>query len=293
MVAEGASIHCSIDGPSDIHNRNRPFKDGTGSYDATVRHIRNALRISPDDSARVTVCPEHANSLDRIAEGILGHGFKHIGLFPANNMNWDEQDVSGWAESIAEVWRKYRNPDGTRMVGTLLDQRRQGHKTKRFDYCGAGKALWALDVTGNLFFCHHLTNRPEFAVIDAASNTTRDIRTAIERSAQPPKCGTMSEHCRACTAKDFCYGGCWANNLLTNGEATTPEQSECRLKVATVRTLGDALIIKSNVAATCKIQPRSCIIRDSGCTCQRCETCQKCDECQRCDDCLRCDEVRT
>ena len=39
MVRESASIHCSIDGPPRIHDRNRPFESGATSFEQVASHV--------------------------------------------------------------------------------------------------------------------------------------------------------------------------------------------------------------------------------------------------------------
>lgn len=106
MIAERAGIHCSVDGPMSIHDRNRPFRDGRGSFDDVIRAIPLALKISPDDTARVTVCPENAGDLSIIAEFVLGAGFRRVGLFPAFNMAWDGESINLWARSMAVAYER-------------------------------------------------------------------------------------------------------------------------------------------------------------------------------------------
>ena len=83
MISEKASIHASIDGDEKSHNLNRPYRDGRPSYVEVAKNIPNALKITPRDTARVTITPETAGSSMEICDSLFdkGYHFKHH-LFP-------------------------------------------------------------------------------------------------------------------------------------------------------------------------------------------------------------------
>lgn len=188
MIQEKAGIHCSIDGPTDIHDKNRPFANanGTGSFSKVAKNIPLALRITPNDTARVTVCPEDAQRMPEIAHEILNRGFNSVGLFPAQIDGWTADAVSNWQAGIAGAFELVQKTYGKeKAISTIIKPTVLGDKPESFSYCGAGKGLWAIGVDGKLYFCHHMTNRKELAIIDAYSASVEKIRMAIESSSLP------------------------------------------------------------------------------------------------------------
>lgn len=286
MVHEKAGIHCSIDGPEDIQNKNRPYINGRGSYKDVIRHVPNALRITPEDTVRVTVCPEDATRLDEITEDMIKSGFKHIGLFPAYNMGWDDSSIEQWGLGIkkaCDVAQAHgKKPD---IIRTII-KFKPTKADKQYGYCGAGKGLWAFDVDGKLYFCHHFTNTCEMSLIDAPNATTEQIQSAILASQQPPQTNELPEKCQSCPARAFCGSSCWTSNFLNNGNATMPVEIECRLKKKTVEAL--EYILRTDRKLTDKEMKE---LTDCG-KCYDCENCyggcDKCDECDRCDVCVSC-----
>lgn len=270
MIQEKAGIHCSIDGPAKIHNKNRPYRNGRPSFDTVVKNIPLALQITPNDTARVTVCPEDAMFLPEIAETILELGFKNVGLFPAHDIIWNQKSIDEWAEGIKEAHKKvFDSYQHHKEISTIVRMTQKGKNVDRFTYCGAGKGLWAIGIDGKLFFCHHLTNIPELAIIDATQNTPESIRAAIEQSILPPICEQIPAECLACPAKNYCNGGCWTGNLLNSGNSKIPEKTHCQLTQATVIAMRDLAVVNN---------PSACWFSDS-CSCERCHPCQVCDRC--------------
>lgn len=242
MLREEAGIHCSIDGPARIQNKNRPRMNGMPSFPDVAKNIPLALQITPDDTARATVCPEDAESIPEIVETIFNLGFQSIALFPAlsaTGMEWNNKAIDQWQKGIATAYEEtYKSNQAQKRIITLVAPLQK--EKECFAYCGAGKALWSLDVNGNLYFCHRITSSPQFAIIDASQSTSETIQRAIERSIIPPL-KTIPEFCLGCSAKDYCQGGCWIENLIVNGNSMIPYSAICQITRATAPVIGDFL----------------------------------------------------
>lgn len=287
MIREKAGIHCSIDGPAHIHNKNRPYRKAKKpSFDDVVKNIPLALQITPHDTARVTVCPEDAKNLLEITETILELGFQTVGLFPAYNMDWGSKDVDDWAKGISDSFSFVYGEKEGKHISTVVKPRRKCNKeVDCFYYCGAGKGLWAFNIDGELYFCHHLTNDPFLAIIDAPNSSTDQIRIAIENSSLPAK-PNLPSFCLDCSAKEFCNGGCWSDNFLTSGNPSIPRETECVLRRATVDALDNRLYIDPVPNKDRQLKMLSIRSGASGLFVDRaCPKCYECEKCYNCEDC--------
>ncbi len=301
MIAERAGIHCSIDGSARIHDRNRPFRNGKGSFGHVARKIPLALEISPHDTARATICAENAGDLGEIADTILGLGFATVGLFPNYESDWTMDRIAAWAYSIAQVYETSKINGNTRISTMLSPNRKPNKPGEGFGYCGAGKGLWALNPDGKLFHCHHLTNKAEMAIIDASSATSSEIATAISKSWMPPHGKPEPAVCTDCPARSQCNGTCWANNLLARSDSTAPGTTECQLFQATHASLWPLMELDRHRAveplSTCGVcytcqsgRSGECSLCQSSCQ-TRCVDCENCYNCKPCDSCEKTCEV--
>jgi uncharacterized protein len=287
MIREGAGIHCSIDGPAFIQDKNRPYRDGRGSFQDVVKNIPLALSITPDDFGRATVRPEDARFLPEISETILGLGFKHIFLYPEVGRGWEEIYINDWAKGIAKAYARSGGSVGNEKIGTLIRLVKGKNPKTHFTYCGAGRGLWSLDVNGHLYHCYHFSNLPEYAIIDASISSPEKIRMAIEESLLPPQCADLPEKCLNCPANYSCSGGCWASNFLIGGDASVALKSHCRLSEVTAMALEERLIEAEEescgipIMQCCTLCHSSCYSCVSGCT-----------GCYTCDNCLTCYAVK-
>ena len=270
MLKEKAEIHCSIDGPQFIQDNNRPFKSGSGSFAIVDKHIDNALEISPNDFARVTVTPFSSHYLPEITSYLFNKGFPGIGLYPAENMTWEEGDLEAWSTGIRKSFELAKEKD--KILSTVVHP----HKNNRsFSYCGAARSLWGLDVEGKLYSCHHFTNHPEKAIIDAANSSAEEIKASINRPYLAPQNIQLPTACQDCPASDYCYGGCWADNETKSGNAYLPNSISCTFQKITFNSLQDYIL---DPAIDTKIE-NYCMI------CGQCQrmTCCSCNGCVKCD----------
>jgi len=289
MVSEKANIHCSIDGPEEIQNKNRPLKNGKGSFKSVTKNVKRALQITPHDTVRVTVCPEDAGNLIKISGPLFKMGFQTVGLFPAYNMGWDEKSISTWGSELLNVMEWTKKEYGSkRQISTIIKPAgKKNLDPKPFSYCGAGRGLWAFDVRGLLYHCHHFTNNPEYALVDPSISTTEEILSKISNSSIAPQLTkNLPKSCAGCHAKPYCNGGCWANNFLVNKESNKPETIECEMRKMTVTSIGNFM-----EETYSRKEPREKMFL--GCNCDTCQRCDRCDRCDHCDICQKCDSCES
>lgn len=279
MLAEKASIHCSIDGPEFIHNKNRPYLNGHGSFQRVIKNAKKALMINPDDTVKVTVCPEDALLLADIAEFLFSVGYKTVGLFPAFNMNWQDKDIANWGTGIAKANQLLKS-EQKKSLSLHTFVRPKMRSTKIFTYCGAGKGLWAFDVWGKIYFCHHFTNNPELAITNAVISSPQKIKESIINSTIPPTVESIPVTCEKCPIQQFCNGNCWAENFFSTGHSNMQQEIVCKMKKITIDALD--YIFQTD----CKPLPQDIKAMSDCRNCYECENCYS--GCDRCDDCHKC-----
>jgi uncharacterized protein len=243
MIGEHAWIHCSIDGPADLHNANRPFQSGRNSFDFVRRNVQRALGITPNDVASVTVCPDGAGRCAEISRFVLDLGFKYVAPRRATGteVTWSEESTAAFVHSLADAYRASPTYPNRRRAVQILSKKYTKPRPQ-FEYCHGGKTQWAIDVDGHLYDCHHLTGMRDLSIVDLAEPPERIAQAISERSLSPHRgCAPIPPRCRQCSALDFCNGGCWAVNYLANHDSRIPDSASCRARVGLVEELGSLL----------------------------------------------------
>lgn len=227
-------VQISIDGPPDIHNANRPYRDGSGSYGAVASTLallrKSGRRHVP---ARTSAASGNADTM-RTFLHLLEMGFTSVHIEPCLAQSGDAAmtpaDVDALIAQEEEIAAHFvkqiraghylnyhglvRHVRGTRVV----------HE-RRYHYCGAGRGLICLSNEGDFYPCHRFLGMKEFRIgnLDAGiDDSKREPFRTLHVDARPA--------CRDCWARYFCGGGCWSHAVGANGTLETPdEEYSCRL----------------------------------------------------------------
>jgi uncharacterized protein len=209
------TITVSIDGLGRLHDRQRPFFSGKGSFDRVLANVSRLLSL-PERSyrvlARVTVTPENLELPD-IMTGLLDMGFDGIMFSPmlcapsgevemqAENLDKFLEQLKQCGELFAEGLRQGKILPLTNVLETL----RRIHRRSRDQYpCGAGGGYMAAAADGNLYACHRFVNDE--------SGRMGSINEGIDAHQQSE---WLNERhlknqlpCTSCWARNLCSGSC-------------------------------------------------------------------------------------
>jgi uncharacterized protein len=233
LKENGISVCLSIDGPREIHDRNRPYASGRGSYEDVARGIdllmenRNGFPVA----ARVTL-GRGAVDVRKTFDHLRGLGFDEVGFAPASAADGSpsaltEEELCAvmdgfrdLADGYVEDVRERRMPAFSNMSQILA----LIHRGDPMPYpCGAGIGMLAVDPSGAFYPCHRLCGigdsfgGPEAGISEAAR--TRFLDGARRR---------RETACDACWAKNFCSGGCYHDAYLRQGDLFAPSVHYCR-----------------------------------------------------------------
>jgi uncharacterized protein len=226
-------VSVSLDGPPDLHDANRPYADGAGSYASVVRGLRLLLDGSPRPvAARVTLTPAQWDRVPEVFEHLLGLGFHEVGIAPASPATDDllpskrEEDalLRGF-ETLARRFEEEARQGRVLPFSNLLDLLGRLHAGQvRSLPCGAGFGYLAVDASERLYLCHRLAGEAAFCVgdLDRGPDAVR-TRGCLESLAEPRR-----EECSRCWARTLCSGGCHYENHVRENVLGQAPGGTCR-----------------------------------------------------------------
>jgi uncharacterized protein len=233
LKENGVSVCVSIDGPREIHDVNRPYASGRGSYDDVLRGIAHFMehRNGYPLAARVTL-GRGVVDVKKTFRHLRGLGFDEVGFAPASA-------AEGSGEALAEG-ELDRVLDGFReLAGEYVDDVRERrmpafsnmtqilalvHRGDPMPYpCGAGIGMLAADPSGIFYPCHRLCG-----VGDSMGDPSRGIATDARARFLDGARRRRESACDACWAKNFCAGGCYHDAYLRQGDLFAPSTHYCR-----------------------------------------------------------------
>ncbi len=212
--AHGFAVTISLDGPREAHNLLRPFKSGSGSFDAILQRIRPLLarQRRMQVSARVTVTPANLQlrrTLDEFIElGFHSVGFSPMLSSPTGNGEMQHDDLETMLGQMIDCGREFerRTLNGERypfanMTNAMREIQRGTHRPYP---CGAGAGYLGVSADGELSACHRFVGDEAGAMgtLDDGIDRTRQAEWLAQRHVH------RQEPCRSCWARYLCGGGC-------------------------------------------------------------------------------------
>jgi uncharacterized protein len=233
LKENGISVCLSIDGPREIHDRNRPYASGRGSYEDVTRGIdllmenRNGFPVA----ARVTL-GSGAVDVRKTFDHLRGLGFDEVGFAPASAAEGSpsaltEEELGAVMDGFRDLADGYVDDVRERRVPTFSNMSQilaLIHRGDPMPYpCGAGIGMLAVDPSGVFYPCHRLCGIGD-SFGGSEAGISEEARTRFLDGARRRR----ESACDACWAKNFCSGGCYHDAYLRRGDLFAPSVHYCR-----------------------------------------------------------------
>jgi uncharacterized protein len=228
-------VTVSIDGDRELHNSQRVFHDGKGSYDVIVPKIKELLKRHRTNSigARVTLTAG-VSDVRRIYRHLIEEiGFSAAGFSPATaNPNRlyaiGPQKMGNVLEQFAELAFEYRDyalrskQHGFTNVSDTLKELHSG--ISKAYACGAGLGMLGVGTEGHVGLCHRFVDAP----VGQMGNVKR---AGIDRIARREFLSThhigARYDCHTCWARPVCGGGCYHEAFIHHGHTSAANLHYC------------------------------------------------------------------
>lgn len=229
------SVIMSIDGRRDVHDRMRPYQDGSPSYDVVLGAARQMAESHRGKDCIVRGTYTRYNlDFDMDVRSLYQAGFRELSLEPAvgdPELDWTikEEDLPVISQSYSRLvsfWEStYKSGDPFSFFHFNLDLEKGVCKERRLTGCGAGYEYLAVTPEGTIYPCHQLVGQDEYILGNVFSGIDRyHISRRFHSSRVSNK-----ERCIQCWARYLCGGGCHAAALATTGNIREPDGLACRI----------------------------------------------------------------
>jgi len=248
LIKNEVRICTSLDGPKELHEKNRKYLDGTGSYNKVVHWIdviknQHAYEIS----ALPTVTRYSLPYATEIVDAYLENGFsriraRHMINSGFANARWGE--IGYTSEEFLDFWKRMLDhcvslgKKGVKMVEgmSMLISRKfisKDHQsyTCFSSPCGAALGQAAYTPEGNVYACDESRSHDVFRLGNVMENTYKEIYTGRGALTIVDLTSGFGSHCDACVWRPYC-GNCLVTVYGAQGGLVSklPLDRECKIR---------------------------------------------------------------
>jgi uncharacterized protein len=245
LINEKVGICTSLDGPREVHNANRKYLDGSGSYDDVIKWIRKIKEIKPLHLNALTVVTRYSLSHPReIVDELVGLGFpmiwtkqinylgyatntwKKIGYTPEEYADFYKKII----EYIVQDDKKIRDVFTTFILTKVLNQQEPNFLDLQ-NPCGAAIGQLAYNYDGSIYSCDEGRMIPDGVFrLGSVEQSYREVICSRETCSLIQASINDIYICDSCVFKPYC-GLCPVCTYSAEGTLIPklPLDSRCRI----------------------------------------------------------------
>lgn len=237
LDAHRFGLTISMDGPAEIHDRNRRTTGGKGSYAVVAERVRCLLDRykSRPVGARVTmaagvvdVAAIHRHLKEELGFAEVGFAPVTAGMAAAHHL--DPAATRMVFDGLKALAGRYRDEAlkgrdiGFSNMGQLMTALHEG--TSKRVPCGAGINMLGVGADGRLALCHRFVGSDHPGLPDCGDVATGVDRAALQRFVDDAVARAERE-CRGCRARSLCAGGCYHEAYARFGDPMRTTEHYC------------------------------------------------------------------
>lgn len=226
------TVAVSLDGPKEIHDNNRIFRSGSGSFDQVMTGINRLKARGVKPSIACVLSKNSLPHIDEILHFFLGElkidslGFNHVSIIPNVN-EYDPEYEDKCADAIIkgqEIIQQYYPHVYERRMNNKMDNF-FNRKLLHSDCTGCGEQM-SISSDGQIGICQgYMGTRKTFNhTVFEANFDPNDDPIFKEWSTRSP---LNMPPCHHCIALSTCGGGCPRNADFLTGSIWNKDEAFC------------------------------------------------------------------
>jgi len=253
IIENDINVNISLDGPSDVHNRLRPFRSGQPSYYLVIRNIQHLVQAGKRVSIRATITNSSVNAMEETVELAREIGLAAVHFEPVTLSGRATSSLVSrpCAEKFADNFLKCF------LLGLKYDidvkcsvMHCFGHIRQRF--CSACGYNFCLTPEGNITTCYEVLDSRDPAAriffigqVDAIRKRVMLDQSRIEILKQ--RIADNMEACNGCFLRYQCAGDCPVKSIrYSKFDIYSPDPFRCqiaqRINATLIAWLADGVI---------------------------------------------------
>ena len=210
----------SLDGPARIHDLQRVYPDGSGTFKDVVDNLNKALAVLPSVQVNAVFGPATLSRLPDVMDFFIDLNVPAVHLNPDIMTPWDAAACQAMGPALEQVADRYIAcyQNGRELAVNLIDGKailflKGGYEPE--DCCGMGEREFGFAPSGNIYACERFIGQdddPSFRLgnIHTGVDLKRRCRIASMR-------GNRTLACTTCNLAPYCMNWCGCTNYHMTG----------------------------------------------------------------------------
>lgn len=228
LAKNGFLTGLSLDGPAEIHDRNRCFPDGGGSFNKVMKAAGTLKRHGADFNILAVVTGQNAKKCEKTYNFFKKNGFRYLQFIPCLEPLTAERGSTGYALSdedygrflirLFDLWyTDLQRGDyiSIRYFDNLVTMLR-GRAPEACNMAGRCSLQFVVEGDGTVYPCDfYALDGYEIGNIKKDSFTDMASSQAAKRFTEASVC--VPDECRTCCWYRLCRNGCRRDRACTDG----------------------------------------------------------------------------
>lgn len=218
-------VGVSLDGPKDVHDAFRVFKNSMGSFNSVMQGIDNLRERDIGVSIISVVTSKSMDKAEEILDFFVAQGLKRMNFsYCAEKINGKISDFSvspvGYADFMIKIFNHWMKKDNPEIKIQLLENLFQGliGGKPTLCYCsGECSSYIAVDINGDLYLCGRFLGIEEFKIGNICEQEMSVLFRSEKFSRLSCVTDSLRKECLLCKWKLICGGGCSYYRYMNGG----------------------------------------------------------------------------
>lgn len=209
-------VSVSIDGPEHVHNLNRIFHAGTGSFKQVMEGVNNLKEAGLNPPVIATVTKQTSKYAKEVFDFFANNGFTDIKYSPVYDSTTDAFSIGAdkWFQYLRDVLYAWFELGDTNIKVREIDEVLAWFANKPINLCSSKQTClnWvSLDPDGEIYPCEYL--RSDMSYGNIKDMNLADIYTTNAYAIFKKLFLHKPEKCINCQFWDLCGNGCPATRV--------------------------------------------------------------------------------
>jgi uncharacterized protein len=247
----------SIDGPPNVHDLNRIFKNGTASSKVVFRNLRQALDQLECVQVNAVYGPDTLPSLLESVQYLYEMGAPAIHLNLNIKALWNPSNANLFPTIYAQIGDYYIQcyQAGKEIAVNLIDNKiilflKGGYAAE--DLCSMGEREWGFAPSGNTYPCERFIGEDinsSFWLGNINTGLDFEVQKAIIEQR-----GNINQECKTCSLNRYCMNWCGCTNYFMTGQTNLVSPILCASERASMKAAGRVLQTLTDIRCDLFIQ---------------------------------------